>query len=149
MKAEKHGVALIINNKTFLAKEHKVRMETDRDEQNLIETWLFLGYYIVVVRNITRDEMARTFEKIDTLLNIAEGVANDSFVCCILSHGRMGEVYGTDSQPLKHTWIQKYLAKSEILHSRPKLLFIQVCTCTMHVRYICKPAADCKQSKCC
>ena len=90
MKAEKHGVALIINNKTFLAKEHKVRMETDRDEQNLIETWLFLGYYIVVVRNITRDEMARTFEKIDTLLNIAEGVANDSFVCCILSHAGWG-----------------------------------------------------------
>ena len=126
MKAEKHGVALIINNKQFTAKEHKVRTGTDRDEQNLSETWLFLGYHIIIMRDVTRDEMARTFEKIDKLLKGAEGVANDSFVCCILSHGREGEVFGSDSKPLEHTWIQRYLAKSDILRSRPKLLFIQV-----------------------
>ena len=130
MKAKKHGVALIINNKQFTAKEHKVRTGTDRDELNLTETWLFLGYHIVIMRDVTRDEMARTFEKIDKMLRGAEGVANDSFVCCILSHGREGEVFGSDSRPLEYTWIQRYLAKSEVLRSRPKLLFIQVCDVT-------------------
>ena len=128
MKAKKHGVALIINNKEFQAKEHKARTGTDRDEQNLTETWQFLGYHVVIMRDCTRDEMARTFEKIDKLLKSADGVANDSFVCCILSHGREGEVFGSDSRPLEHTWIQRYLAKSDILRSRPKLLFIQVYT---------------------
>ena len=126
MKSNKHGVALIINNKEFLSKDHNTRKGTNRDEQNLSETWQFLGYHIVVLRNCSRDQMAQTFEKIDDLLKGAEGVANDSFVCCILSHGKEGEVFGSDSEGLKYTEIQTYLAKSEILRSRPKLLFIQV-----------------------
>ena len=69
--------------------------------------------------------MAQTFEKIADLLGSAKDVANDSFVCCILSHGREGEVFGSDSRPLEYTRIQRYLAKSEILRSRPKMLFIQ------------------------
>ena len=127
MKAEKHGVVLIINNKVF--KEQKVRSGTDRDEYNLTETWLFLGYHVVILRDCTRVEMALTFEKIDHLLKSVKGVAHDSFVCFILSHGREEVVFGSDSQPLEYVWIQKYLAKSEILRSRPKLLFIEVHTC--------------------
>lgn len=127
MKSKQHGVALIINNKEFRSADHRTRRGTDRDEENLAETWLFLGYHVVILRNCTRDEMARTFEKIDKLLKNVQGVANDSFVCCILSHGREGEVFGSDSRPLEHSWIQRFLAKSEILRSRPKMLFIQAC----------------------
>ena len=126
MKSKRHGVALIINNKEFRSEDHKTRRGTDRDEQNLSETWQFLGYHVVVLRNCSRDQMAQTFEKIDDLLKGAKGVANDSFVCCILSHGKEGEVFGSDSRPLEYTRIQRFLAKSETLRSRPKLLFIQV-----------------------
>ena len=125
MKAKRHGVALIINNKEFRSDEHKTRRGTDRDEQNLSETWQFLGYHVIILRDCTRDQMAQMFEKIDNLLKSATDVANDSFVCCILSHGREGEVFGSDSRPLEYTRIQKFLAKSEILRSRPKMLFIQ------------------------
>ena len=39
MNAKRHGVATIINNKEFRSDEHKTRRGTDRDEQNLSETW--------------------------------------------------------------------------------------------------------------
>ena len=125
MKSKRHGVALIINNKQF--KAHSTRTGTDRDEYNLIETWLFLGYHVVVIRDCTKDELVRTFNEIDKLLESVKDVTHDSFVCCILSHGVEGEVIGSDSKPLKYTAIMKYLAKSDTLRSQPKMLFIQAC----------------------
>ena len=125
MNSEKHGVALIINNTEF--ERHKKRTGSDRDEQNLAETWQFLGYHVVTLRNCTRNEMVMTFDNIDGMLKGAKEVANDSFVCCILSHGLEGVVYGSDSQPLEYREIQTYLAKSEILRSRPKMFFVQAC----------------------
>ena len=127
MKAKRHGVALIINNKKF--EQHEYREGTDRDEENLIETWKFLGYYVIVFRDRTRDEMARIFAEMDKILGTVKdtNLANDSFICSILSHGKEGEVYGSDSQPLEYTKIQRFLARSKILASRPKMLFIQAC----------------------
>ena len=37
------------------------------------------------------------------------------------------KILGCDSKCLKHNDIQKFLAKSEILRGKPKLLFIQAC----------------------
>ena len=129
MNSKRHGVALIINNKQFKDRRHKTREGTDRDEENLTETWQFLGYHVIIVRDRKRDEMARIFLEIDKILKGINNidVRNDSFVCCILSHGKEGEVYGSDSKPLEYTRIQRYLAKSKILASRPKVLFIQAC----------------------
>ena len=139
MKSKRHGVALIISNKEFTDKEtHETRRGTERDEQNLSETWQFLGYYVIILRDCTRDEIVRTFDGIDKLLKkaaLSEKVANDSFVCCILTHGLEGLVFGTDSQPLPHNEIQKLLATSEILRSKPKLLFIQACQGEKSIRY--------------
>ena len=131
MKSKRHGVALIISNKNFKDKrEHIVRRGTERDEHNLSETWQFLGYHVIILRDCTRDEMVRTFKEIDKPLKKAaqsERVANDSFVCCILTHGLEGVVFGTDSEALPHNKIQESLATSKILRSKPKLLFIQAC----------------------
>ena len=125
MKSEKHGVALIINNIEF--EKHPLRTGTERDEHNLTETWRFLGYHIVIMRNCTTKDMKRTFDGIDDLLCSAKEVAHDSFICCILSHGEEGQVFGSDSLPLKYTEMQTYLAKSETLRGRPKVFFIQAC----------------------
>ena len=127
MKRKRHGVAIIINNKIF--KYHKERKGTNRDEYNLIETWLFLGYCVVVLRNCSAKEMEKTFKNIDDLLTNIEDkeVAHDSFVCCILSHGNTGEVFGSDSESVEYRVIKEYISKSDILRSRPKLFFIQAC----------------------
>ena len=127
MKSKRHGVAIIINNKNF--SNLTARKGTDRDEENLIETWRFLGYYIIVFQDRSRDEMTRIFYEIDKILTAVKDptLANDSFVCCILSHGKEGAVFGSDDQPLQYTKIQRLLARSAILASRPKMLFIQAC----------------------
>ena len=130
MNSARHGVALIINNKEFQSTSHKSRRGTDRDEQNLTETWQYLGYHVIIQRNCTRDKLACTFRDIDKLLIEAQNsqnVANDSFVCCILSHGKEGEVFGSDSRPLEYTRMQRYLGASKILRSKPKVLVIQAC----------------------
>ena len=89
MIAKKHGVAMIINNKTF--KEHSKRTGTDRDEANLIETWRYLGYHVVVFKDCKRDTMAQLFLNVDEeVLNDVRDVEHDSFVSCILSHGKEG-----------------------------------------------------------
>ena len=89
MKSKKHGVAVIISNKKF--KQHETRKGTDRDEANLIETWQFLGYHVIVLKDCKRDAMARLFWNVDEeILNNVLNVEHDSFVCCILSHGEEG-----------------------------------------------------------
>ena len=131
MKSERHGVALIINNKYFRDEGQKTRHGTNRDEHNLSETWQFLGYHVVIMRNCTRDKLACTFRDIDDLLEKAqssEKVANDSFVCCIMSHGDEGIVYGSDSKPLEYARIQMYLARCKSLCGKPKMLFLQACS---------------------
>ena len=89
MKYRKHGVAVIINNKKF--KKLSTRTGTDRDEANLIETWQYLGYHIVVFKDLKRDTMAQLFLNIDReVLKDVRDVEHDSFACCILSHGQEG-----------------------------------------------------------
>ena len=131
MKSKRHGVALIISNKEFTDKDHHTTREgAEIDEQNLSETWQFLGYHVIILRDCTKHEMLSTFKGIEELLKKAaesEKVANDSFVCCILSHGGEGLVYGSDSQPVLHNEIQEQLGASDILFEKPKLLFIEAC----------------------
>ena len=90
MKALKHGIVLIINNRNFTS--HKERKGTERDEYNLIQTFYFLGYRPIVCNDLTSGEMKYIFDDLDSFLaksdaNAAAKVENDSFVCCILSHG--------------------------------------------------------------
>ena len=53
----------------------------------------------------------------------------DCFVCCIMSHGELGAVHGTDGESVE---IQEILAlfksvSCKSLNGKPKLFFIQVC----------------------
>ena len=131
MKSNCHGVALIINNKDFKAKYHEVRDGTDRDEYNLTETWQLLGYQVIVMQNCRADKMMDTFARIDTFLakvkTSGKHLAHDSFVCCILSHGNLGNMVSSDSQYVKYNDIMKSLSRSSTLRGKPKLLFIQAC----------------------
>ena len=103
MASKKHGVCLVINNKTFKDPKHRERKGTDRDEYNLIETWRYLGYHVEVRREMTAREITDIFYSIDEMLKSINGemksqVANDSFVCCILSHGNKFCIYSSNSK---------------------------------------------------
>ena len=43
------------------------------------------------------------------------------------SYSLSGVVFGSDSKPLEHNHIQRFLAKSKKLRGKPKMIFIQAC----------------------
>ena len=128
----RHGVALIVNNEQF--QRHPRREGSDRDEANLVQTWLFLGYRVEVRRNLTSVEMVEIFEDIDSFIEVSDKsageentVSHDSFVSCFLSHGSADDIMGTDSKSVKMADVECMIGRSTKLQSKPKLFFVQAC----------------------
>ena len=123
-----HGIAVIINNFEFhstVPGEDPLpeRRGSHIDEENLRVTWEFLRYDVRIFRNLTTGELTRQLMQI-ALQNHEK---YDSFVCCILSHGYLDSVYGTDSKPVKINDIAS-LFKGQFcptLADKPKLFFMQ------------------------
>ncbi|XP_036401141.1 caspase-8-like isoform X2 [Megalops cyprinoides] len=55
--------------------------------------------------------------------------ALDAFVCCVLSHGKKGAVYGTDGEavPIRGITLPFTSSRCPSLAKKPKLFFIQAC----------------------
>ena len=130
MKRTPHGIAVIINNSEFYSNDpdHEAlpnRRGSQVDEENLRVTWEYLQYNVRILRNLTASELTRQLMQI--ALQSHENF--DSFVCCILSHGYLDGIYGTDSQPVKINDIASLFKGSfcPTLSNKPKLFFIQAC----------------------
>ena len=138
MTASMHGVAFIINNKVFKDEiNHKTRDGTERDEYNIVQTCYFLGYRPIIFSNLDSAEILNLFETLDWRVKDSDQkaknkVAHDSFMCCILSHGKEGAVYGSDSEPVEIKEIERLLVKNKTFKSKPKIFFIQACQGTSY-----------------
>lgn len=119
-----HGIALIINNKTFES-EDDTRDGTEIDEQNLIKVFQYLGYRVHVFNDCTADQI----NKIMDHMKIQDYTNHDSFICCILSHGHKDVVSGSDNQYISIDDISKRLSPTNCpsLAKKPKIFFIQAC----------------------
>ena len=121
----RHGVALIINNTFEGTTDHRVGTDIDRD--NLTTTFKFLGYEVIEWRNCDDEKM----KKIEAVFNestlMKPNSVHDSFVCCILSHGRDGKIKSENGRcvPLKD--IVEPLVDYPLLKGKPKMFFIQAC----------------------
>ncbi|XP_065918396.1 uncharacterized protein [Dysidea avara] len=125
-----HGIALIVNNYEFSFTHHVEKALPNRegslvDENNLCVTWEYLGYKVQVLKNLKASEFTR--ELMQVALQSHENY--DSFVCCILSHGYLDGVYGTDGELVKFNDIVKLFKDNfcPTLVGKPKLFFIQAC----------------------
>ena len=125
-----HGIAVIINNSVFhsaVPTEDPLpeRRGSQVDEDNLRVTWDYLRYDVRILKNLTASELTRQLMQI-ALQNHEK---YDSFVCCILSHGYLDGVYGTDSKPVKINDIASLFKGTfcPTLADKPKLFFIQAC----------------------
>ena len=122
MKKIPHGIALIINNESF-AGRHSKREGTKLDERNLVHIFRHLRYQVEVHREV--------YAK--TMLTIMEDMANrdhtkyDSFVCCILSHGKEGHIFGVDGEEVAIEKFTTKLSSCRSLKDKPKLFFLQAC----------------------
>ncbi len=123
MNVAVHGIAIIINNEHF---EGQLSREGSRiDEQNLIKTFCYLRYRVEVYRDCTSEDMIRIFQA----ASLRDHCESDSFVCCILSHGVEGKVYGCDSTSIRLDDLTEKLNayNCKTLAGKPKLFFIQAC----------------------
>ena len=123
MKNFPHGICLIINNEAF--ERQNDREGTDIDEENLVLTFRYLGYIVEVYRDKTSEEIISIFDQ----MKRKDHGAYDSFVCCLLTHGKEGQIYGTDSKLIELASLTGKLSASNCLSlaRKPKLFFIQAC----------------------
>ena len=123
MNSQKHGVALIINNKKL--SEGSTYEMADCDEVNLTETLMFLGYHVWIYKACSHDAMKTLFERIDRLDPVMKSGGIDSFICCILSRGDEEMVYGVDNKPVGLREIQERVKNCKVFKKLPKMFFIQ------------------------
>ncbi|XP_066544406.1 caspase-8 [Amia ocellicauda] len=135
MKAEKIGYCLIINNYSFEdsrstnrstdQKPFKDREGTNRDAEKLVKVFEWLGF------ETERLDDCNRLKILDTLKQYQEKDHStaDCFVCCVLSHGQRGEIYGVDGRtvPIKDFTSPFSGIKCLTLREKPKIFFIQAC----------------------
>lgn len=155
MNKKNHGLALLIVNEEFRCnpnhpnvKELCQRQGAGEDIEQLKEVWTYLGYRVRVEKNLTMEEIETVFDEVqgkgDSAMTIQE--SDDSFVCCVCSHGTWDQVLGTDvvygtdgvrredGQTVKGAMNIKVLALEKFsphsclkLKGRPKMFFVQAC----------------------
>ena len=150
------GIALIINVKKFFKEGGQVgeRKGSDKDVKELEELWKQLGF---IVKCVSEKEYLKAHTICTILCKTAEKIDHDQqqnpncFVCCIMSHGAGGSIYGSD---WKHVDV-KYIINRfkgdncKALSGKPKLFFIQACRNdanpggTKNEEVPCKAGANC------
>lgn len=128
------GYCLIINNEVFssvpgdqTSRAMPNREGTQRDAEML--EYLFrqkLNFKVIVRPNLTAEEISKKMA--DMAFNVDHS-PYDCFVCCILSHGVLGSVYGVDGRTVEIKNLMNFYkgASCPSLLGKPKLFFIQAC----------------------
>ncbi|KPP80332.1 caspase-8-like [Scleropages formosus] len=127
MNREKSGFCLIINNYNFSSSKInlKNREGTLTDTKNLEAVFQWLGFETHVKQDFSRQQIL-------TLLWDFGGKDHtnmDCFVCCVLSHGVPGGVYGVDGAEVRLSELLQPFSAHHCtsLQQKPKLFFIQAC----------------------
>lgn len=128
MDRQPHGICLIFNNYEFHHPEDMDKANPPRggahiDQYNLIQTFKWLRYEVVVCENLTAQQMQ------DAMWDMAtrDHKGHDSFVCCILTHGETNVVHGADSKEVRLLDFTGTMKLCPTLREKPKMFFVQAC----------------------
>jgi len=120
------GIALVISNEHFQGNpDLRDRQGNQQDVEHLRDLWEFLNFQVIVREDLEAEEIYDVLRGIST----TDHGEYDCFVCCLLSHGANGGIYGTDSRLVEIkdiTSLFKGVACRSLAH-KPKLFFIQAC----------------------
>lgn len=132
MSSSPRGICLIISNEKFDRPQNKNHSDSNKnrpgtlvDERSLEKTFKWLGFEVMTERNCRADQMYKKLE------SVAKQDHNgyDAFVCCILTHGTKGQVFGIDWKSLEIVKIrglfEEHVCKG--LAQKPKIFLIQAC----------------------
>ncbi|NWT78352.1 CASP8 protein, partial [Lanius ludovicianus] len=127
------GVCLILNNHNFAKaregvlehKHMKDRNGTDVDAAALRNVFSKLHFRVEEYRDLTAEEIHKTVN----IFRSEDHEDKDCFVCCILSHGKKGIIYGVDGQevPIWELTTSFTVQNCNSLAGKPKVFFIQAC----------------------
>uniref|UniRef100_A0A8C9MGI2 Caspase-8 n=1 Tax=Serinus canaria TaxID=9135 RepID=A0A8C9MGI2_SERCA len=133
MTSRPRGVCLILNNYDFakareLVPEHKYirdRHGTDVDAAALRNVFSKLHFRVEERKDLTAEEIRKTVN----IFRSEDHKDKDCFVCCILSHGKKGIIYGVDGQevPIRELTTSFTAQNCNSLAGKPKVFFIQAC----------------------
>ena len=126
MTRRPRGIALIISNEHFVENPHlRDRQGNEQDVQHLQELWQFLNFEVILQQDLESQDMYNVLREISA----KDHSQYDCFVCCLLSHGENGGIFGSDCELVEIqdiTALFKGVACPS-LASKPKLFFIQAC----------------------
>ncbi|XP_059676196.1 caspase-8-like [Gavia stellata] len=133
MTSRPRGVCLILNNHNFAKareavpepKNMKDRNGTDVDAAALRRVFSKLHFTIAEYRDLTAEEIRETVN----IYRREDHKNKDCFVCCILSHGKKGIIYGVDGQevPIQELTTSFTGQNCHSLAGKPKVFFVQAC----------------------
>nr|KAG5693984.1 hypothetical protein BaRGS_002282 [Batillaria attramentaria] len=131
MDAVPRGICVIINNHSFY-RESKASAEslderegTHVDRDKLKATFERLKFVVQCYEDQTDTDILQVIQR----LAVHDHSNYDCFVCCVLSHGDLGVVYGSNGVPVKIKDLTKNLRPQfcPTLTGKPKLFFLQAC----------------------
>uniref|UniRef100_A0A8C4XVH4 Caspase-8 n=1 Tax=Falco tinnunculus TaxID=100819 RepID=A0A8C4XVH4_FALTI len=133
MTSRPRGVCLILNNHDFSKarealpepKPMKDRNGTDVDAAALRRVFSKLQFTIAEHRDLTAEEIRKTVN----IYQREDHKDRDCFVCCVLSHGKRGIIYGVDGQevPILELTTSFTGQNCHSLAGKPKVFFVQAC----------------------
>ncbi|XP_060786042.1 caspase-8-like isoform X2 [Neoarius graeffei] len=126
MNGDWRGFALIINNYDFSQCPHLNNREgTDIDEKSLAAVFKWLGFETVIKQDCNKDRMLSALDE----LRSRDHTQADCVVCCVLTHGFGGGLYGVDGGKVFLKELMERLNGHHCpsLKEKPKLFFIQAC----------------------
>lgn len=118
------GYCIIINNETF--RSLAPRQGSQTDEVALRKTFEEFNFNVDVHNDLSTSEMMNLFRKFRS----ESFNSYDCFVCCVLSHGNEGTVYGSDERQLsiEDDVVRSFTGdKCQPFNGKPKLFFVQAC----------------------
>lgn len=88
---------------------------------------LFEDLHFVVQIHV--DVNSTTLENLLLTMHVLDHSKYDAFVCCILTHGKLGVVYTSDGKPVEILSLVDYFSDRQCptLKGKPKMFFIQAC----------------------
>lgn len=148
MNKRPHGIALIISNTTFPTSTGlENRNGGKEDEKKVKDLFEKLHYNVVLLTDLSAKQIENAFhivtghngmsfqglktgidkKELDKLKDCSVEADNDSFVCCLMSHGDRGVVSGVDGKKFTISDLRNILCKCKLLKKKPKMVFIQAC----------------------
>ncbi|XP_005519961.1 PREDICTED: caspase-10 [Pseudopodoces humilis] len=123
MDGPHRGFCLIINNVNFINSQRK---GSCKDAEQLERVFTWLGLDVRTYTDLTSGDIKNLME---TWQHVQDHKDRNCFICCILSHGKSGAIYGTDEKLVSIRMLTSHFSAKQCpqLAAKPKLFFIQAC----------------------